>query len=72
MREVLRTNDVAYLSFVSAALRSEGIDALVLDENQSAVDGSIGVIPRRVMVAEADGARAVALLMLLERDVRGG
>jgi hypothetical protein len=50
MREVLRTNDLVELSFALHVLREAGIETLVLDEHMSAVEGSIGVLPRRVMV----------------------
>jgi Putative prokaryotic signal transducing protein len=62
MRELLRTNDPVRLSFVQALLRDSGIDSLVLDHHTSLVEGSIGAIPRRLMVAERDYRRARALL----------
>ncbi len=52
MVELLRTNDVVYLSFVRHVLNEEGIDHLLLDEYVSAVEGSINAIPRRILVAE--------------------
>jgi hypothetical protein len=62
MKELLRTNDPVRLSFVQALLRDSGIDSLVLDHHTSLVEGSIGAIPRRLMVAEQDYRRASALL----------
>lgn len=58
MDELLRTNDLVYLSFVRHVLAEEGIECLVLDEHTSAVEGSIGAIPRRVMVLQSSLARA--------------
>ncbi len=62
MKELLRTNDTVRLSFVQALLRDSGIDSLVLDHHTSLVEGSIGAIPRRLMVAQRDYLRARALL----------
>ena len=52
MVELLRTNDIVYLSFVRHMLNGEGIDHVLLDEFTSAVEGSINAIPRRIFVAE--------------------
>jgi hypothetical protein len=58
MREVLRTNDPVALSFAVVLLRDSGIEAVVLDEHSSVMDGSIGAIPRRLMVLPEDHAAA--------------
>jgi len=63
MKELLRTNDAVRLSWLQALLRDAGIDSLVLDEHASLVEGSIGAIQRRLMVAEADHRRARAVLI---------
>lgn len=52
MVELLRSNDVVYLSFVRHMLNTEGIDHVLLDEYTSAAEGSINAIPRRILVAE--------------------
>jgi hypothetical protein len=62
MKELLRTNDPVRLSFLQALLRDSGIEILVLDHHTSLAEGSIGAIPRRLMVAERDHRRACALL----------
>jgi hypothetical protein len=62
MKELLRTNDVVLLSFASALLRDAAIEPAVLDTHTSILEGSIGAIPRRLMVADDDYARARALL----------
>ena len=54
MEELLRSNDLVYLSFVMHVLDEAGIDYLLLDNHMSAVEGSIGAIARRIMVAQAD------------------
>lgn len=62
MRELLRTNDPTIIAFATALLDGEGIDCFVLDANTSILEGSIGVLPRRLMVADADLSPARAAL----------
>ena len=62
MKELLRTNDLVRLSWVKALLADAGIGCLVLDEHTSLVEGSIGAIPRRLMVDERDHRRAEILI----------
>jgi hypothetical protein len=69
MKELLRTNDVVRLSWVQALLRDAGIDCLVLDHYTSLVEGSIGAIPRRLMVATRDHSRARALLAAADKEL---
>ncbi|CAN5287379.1 DUF2007 domain-containing protein [soil metagenome] len=54
MKELLRTNDIVLLSYVGHLLSEAAIDHTVFDAHISAVEGSIGAFPRRVMVAEDD------------------
>jgi hypothetical protein len=56
---VLETNDLVLISFVRAVLQDAAIDCIVLDQHMSAMDGSIGAIPRRLCVSglQADRAR---------------
>lgn len=63
MEELLRTNDVVLISFIEALLRDAGIEHVVLDQNMSVVEGSLGVLPRRVLV---DGDQVDAARRLLE------
>jgi len=62
MKELLRTNDAVLLSFVTALLRGDGIEPAVLDTHTSILEGSIAAIPRRLVVADDDYARARSLL----------
>jgi len=62
MKELTRTNDVVFLSWVRAFLADSGIETMVLDGFTSIIEGSIGAIPRRLMVADRDHERAQALL----------
>jgi hypothetical protein len=59
---LLVTNDPVRLSFLTCLLRDAGIDSHVLDTYASAIEGSIGAIPRRLMVASEDFARASRVL----------
>jgi hypothetical protein len=70
MKELLRTNDVVRLSWAQALLHDAGIDSVVLDQHTSLVEGSIGAIPRRLMVAEQDHQRAQALVKTAEDGLR--
>ncbi len=62
MQVVVRSNDPVRLSFLVALLADAGIEAILLDQHTSIMDGSIGAIPRRLAVAEADAARARRVL----------
>lgn len=62
MRLLLQTNNLVLLSYARSVLEDAGIEAVVLDENISAVEGSIGVFPRRLMVGDDDvGAARTAM-----------
>ncbi|MEO1102994.1 MAG: DUF2007 domain-containing protein [Pseudomonadota bacterium] len=50
MQELLRTNDMVLISFVEALLSDARIHHLVVDQNMSVLEGSIGILPRRVLV----------------------
>jgi UPF0042 nucleotide-binding protein len=54
MKELLRTNDPTIIAFATALLDGEGIDWFELDVNMSIPDGSIGILPRRLMVLDRD------------------
>ncbi|MCO5063262.1 MAG: DUF2007 domain-containing protein [Rhizobiaceae bacterium] len=62
MIELIRTNDAVVLSFVQSLLKDAGIDCLLADQNMSVLDGSLGILPRRIMVAEDDAAKARRIL----------
>lgn len=66
MKELLRTNNPVYLSFAQALLADEGIEAIVFDAHMSVLEGSIGALPRRLMVADDDETRARWLLARAE------
>ncbi|MEO9612709.1 MAG: DUF2007 domain-containing protein [Nitratireductor sp.] len=62
MIELVRTNDPVVISFIEALLRDAGIEFFVADQNMSVVEGSLGVLPRRVLVSSETVARARRLL----------
>ena len=62
MRELLRTTDPTVIAFATALLRGEGIEVFPLDHNMSVLEGSLGILPRRLMVREDDLEDAVLVL----------
>lgn len=62
MKELFRSNDPVMISYAEAVLKAEGIASLVLDQHMSVLEGSIGILPRRMMVADEDEAFARQLL----------
>jgi len=62
VRVLATSNDPVRLSFLTVLLADAGITAVVLDGYTSAVEGSIGAIPRRLMVAAEDEVRARRVL----------
>jgi hypothetical protein len=62
MVELIRTNDIVLIGFVESLLEGAGIAVLVADRHMSALDGSIGAIPRRILVPQDDARQARRLL----------
>ena len=62
MRTVLISNDLVRLSFLAALLRDAGIETVLLDAHVSAIEGSIGAIPRRLAVLPEDERQAHRVL----------
>lgn len=62
MKELVRTNDAVLVSAVGALLDGAKIPHMVLDQNMSVLEGSLGILPRRVLVAEENLAAARRLL----------
>lgn len=72
MEELVRTNEPVLLSWLTARLAGENIDAVVLDAHTSVMEGSISAIQRRVMVDSEDLARARQVLAEAEIIQTGG
>jgi len=62
LEELIRTNDMVLISFVEALLKDAGIAHLVVDQNMSVIEGSLGVLPRRILVGRDEIAGARTLL----------
>ena len=62
MRTLIASNDPVRLSFLVALLRDAGIECMLLDGHVSAVEGSIGAIPRRLAVLAEDESQARRIL----------
>ncbi|MBI1621952.1 putative signal transducing protein [Aquamicrobium zhengzhouense] len=52
MIELMRTNDAVMLSFVETLLRDSGLSFFIADQNMSVIEGSLGILPRRIMISE--------------------
>lgn len=67
MLELVRSNDPVQISLLMAMLEEAGIEAVLLDSNMSVLEGSLGILPRRVMILADDLPRAQDVLAELER-----
>jgi Putative prokaryotic signal transducing protein len=63
MHILVQTTNAVLISYVESLLSDAGIDVFVFDANMSVVEGSIGVFPRRIMVADGDTIRARTILV---------
>ena len=62
MHELVRTNDVVLISFIESLLNEAGLGYFVADRHMSAVEGSLGFLPRRILIVEEDRDEARRLL----------
>jgi hypothetical protein len=62
MEELLRTTDPTLVPYTQALLDAEDIACFIFDVNMSILEGSLGILPRRVMVLKRDLFRARAIL----------
>ncbi|WP_425051473.1 DUF2007 domain-containing protein [Psychromarinibacter sp. S121] len=67
MKELLRTNDPTVIAYASALLDGEEIDSFQMDVHMSVLEGSIGILPRRLMVRDEDLDRA--RIVLRDNDI---
>ncbi|MDO5605272.1 MAG: DUF2007 domain-containing protein [Paracoccus sp. (in: a-proteobacteria)] len=68
MKELMRTTDPLRLTRAADVLRDEGIETFALDQHMSVLEGSLGILPRRLMVADRDFFMAQAVLRDLGLD----
>lgn len=59
MQELVRTNNAVLITAIEALLKGADIPHLVLDRNMSVLEGSLGILPRRILVDDdhRDAAR---------------
>jgi hypothetical protein len=62
LREIVRTNDPVLVTAIEALFNAADIPHVVLDRNMSVLEGSIGILPRRILVDDTQAARARQLL----------
>lgn len=72
MKELIRTNDAVVLSFAESLMKDAGIACFIADRDMSILEGSLGFLPRRFLVAEEDAERARRILIDagLEKELR--
>lgn len=72
MKELIRTNNAVVLSFATSLLNDAGIHSLVADQSMSVLEGSLGLLPRRLLVnsENADEARLLLIDAGLEAELR--
>ena len=70
MKLLLRTNDPTVIAFAQMLLAGEGIDSFVMDVHMSALEGGLGILPRRLMVADRDNFLARAVMV--DNDIADG
>ncbi len=63
MKQLFSTNDITKIAFARAMLQGEGINCFEMDVNMSILEGSLGILPRRVMVRVQDFDRACQILL---------
>lgn len=71
MRELIRSNDPTVIAFATALLEGEDIDSFQMDVHMSVLEGSIGILPRRLMVRDQDWFRAASILRDNDLPVEG-
>ena len=62
MKEIIKTNDLATIAYIKLLLTNEGIEYFELDVHMSALEGSISILPRRIMVVDSVFERAREIL----------
>lgn len=74
MYEIIRTNDAVLLSFAESLLKDAGISCMIADQAMSILEGSLGMLPRRLLVAgdQAEEARKLLVDAGLADELRDG
>jgi len=72
LKELARSNNMVFLSWLTTVLRSEGIETVVLDGHTSVLEGSISAITRRVMVDDVQFDRARRVMEAASAEIERG
>jgi hypothetical protein len=74
MIELVRTNDLVLISFVESLLKEAGLHFFVADQHMSAIEGSLGFLPRRILIdsEHVDQARRLLSEAGLSRELSNG
>ena len=70
MQELLRSTDITLIAYAQAILKDAEIAFFELDTNTSVLEGSLGILPRRLMVREDDNASALRLMIAHKIELR--
>jgi hypothetical protein len=70
--EIMRTNDPVALSFAESLMKDAGIFAMIADQGMSILEGSLGILQRRLLVdsERADEARRLLIDAGLGAELR--
>lgn len=63
MKDLIRTNNPALISYVEALLKQMDIRYFIADQAVSAAEGSIGMFPKRILVDPEHAAKARQLMI---------
>jgi hypothetical protein len=71
MIELFRSNDPVLMSFADALLNEAGIKHAIVDQNMSIMEGSLGILPRRMLVLHEhhESARRILVEAGLEHEL---
>ena len=71
---LVRTNDLVLISFIESLLAEAGLRFFVADQHMSAIEGSLGFLPRRILVdsEQVDQARRLLSEAGLSRELSNG
>jgi len=68
MKEIIRTNDVVFLSYAEMVLRESGLHPVIFDNHSSVLDGSVIAIQRRLMVLDEEEGEARETVLAIKKE----
>ena len=63
MKDLIRTNNPALISYVEALLKQLDVTYFIADQAISSAEGSIGMFPKRILVSPEHLAKARQLMI---------